>query len=221
MGNLGERLLPLLLAVVAGLVLAVGIRGFRAEQPSAFRLNPFSTTPLVTEAPPPASEEVTLADGATLILRPGSVAFDLARFLNGNEPPPRRFPLSGVALPLDGEDAASRQALRSLAAVLRAWPDATIAFEGDAGEAGPVIDELRGNGVDAARMSTEAEAAPSTARADGLQPSPSGVTPQSSLGGVAPQSSPGGVAPQPSPGGGTPQSSLGGEPALQLVLTGR
>ena len=115
LSNLGERFWPLLFAIVAGLVLVVGIRGFRAEQPSAFRLNPFSTTPLVTEAPSPATEEVSLADGSTLVLRPGTVAFDFARFLNGDDPAPQSVAPSGLNLPFDESDAGSQQTLRSLA----------------------------------------------------------------------------------------------------------
>lgn len=176
LSNLADRLWPLLLAIVAGLVLAVGIRGFRAEQPSAFRLNPFSTaptTPLVTEAPPAAVEEIPLADGSTLVLRPGTVAFDLARFLNGSDSPPQKFAPSGITLPLDDDDAGSQQALRSLAVVLRAWPSASIEFQGNAGEAEQLAAALLGAGVDAGRMRIEADApaaAPAAGRATLLQP---------------------------------------------------
>lgn len=162
MGKLGERLLPLLLAVIAGLVLALGIRGFRAEQPQAFRLNPFSTTPLVTEASPTITQEVALADGSTLLLRPGTIAFDLAQFLSGSDSPPHRFDLAGVNLPLSEEDARSRQALFSLATVLRAWPTAQIQFTGEGIEAVQVIGELQAIGIDPARMTVQ-EATPAPA----------------------------------------------------------
>ena len=164
LGKLAERLLPLVLAVVAGLVLAVGIRGFRAEQPSGFRLNPFSTTPLVTEAAAPATEEIALADGSTLVLRPGNIAFALARFLNGAEPAPQSFALAGIQLPLAGDDAGSRQTLRSLAAVLRAWPEAGIAFEGNPAEAEPLLEALRAEGVAPGQLAMEntADAPPRT-----------------------------------------------------------
>jgi len=174
LGKLGERLLPLLLVVVAGLVLAVGIRGFRAEQPSTFRLNPFSTTPLVTEAPPPKIEEVDLADGSTLTLRPGTVAFDVARFLGGNEQLPQQFDLAGVALPLDSDDAASRQALRSLAMVLNAWRGVVIELRGNGRDVRQLMQVLEAEGVAAGRMTLEALPSPA-GRAALLQPSLDGA----------------------------------------------
>lgn len=149
--KLGERFLPIVLAVVAGLVLAVGIRGFRAEQPSGFRLNPFSTTPLVTEAEPPATEEIRRADGTTLALQPGTIAFAVSRALHNDSALQQRFNLDGILPDIDG-----RQPVADLAAVLNAWPETAIELRGNKADAEQMLGWLREAGVDPDRMTINA-----------------------------------------------------------------
>lgn len=164
MAQLVERLLPWLLAAVAGLVLAVGLHGFRAERPAPAP-EPVSTTPLVTEVSDDIAE-VVLPDGAVLVLRPGTVGYDLARFLNGSGEPPASFPVRELALeelsPLAPaavhEPAETERTVLAVAAILKAYPTARLRIEAEPETARRLMAWMEAAGVPADRMeSADAE----------------------------------------------------------------
>lgn len=148
MGRLSERLLPVLMAVIAGLVLAIGIRGFRAERPSFLRLPGTDNTILVTEASAPTIR-VTLADGTALLLARGGPAQEVAAFLASDEPAPANFPLytdrRGGRMP-------PARAIKDIATVLNAYPQAQVAIRGAAPSAADLVTQLETAGVAAGRI---------------------------------------------------------------------
>lgn len=140
MGQFAEKLLPWVLAAVAGLALAVGVQGFRAERPVSIR-GPVSTTAVITEVTDDIAE-VVLPDGAVLVLRPGTTGYDLARFLNGTDEPPAAFPLNGF-----GPDGEGERTLLAVAAILKAHPTARLRIEAAHGGADPLKARLEAAGI--------------------------------------------------------------------------
>ena len=139
-----EKLLPWLLAAAAGLVLAFGLQGFRAERAVSLD-EPVSTTPVVTEISDDIAE-VVLPDGAVLVLRPGNVGYDLARFLNGAEDPPASFPAQGLLIG-DTADGETQRTLLAIAAILRAYPSARLRIEAEPAALHQLKARIEGAGV--------------------------------------------------------------------------
>lgn len=134
-----DRLLPWVLALAAGLVFAIGLRGLQSGAPpadlGAAGAHADADAParqvMITEVSEPIAE-VVLPGGDVLVLRPGTVGFDLARHLNAGRDAPATFPLSGYAP--DAADAAGaaeneRTAL-AVAAVMEAYPHAALQLRG-------------------------------------------------------------------------------------------
>lgn len=128
--KLAEKLLPLLMVLVAGLVLVTGIRGFRAENPSFPDAIRQLTTPFITEAPDPGIE-IRLDDGEILLLKRGTPDYELAAFLDSKSTAMRRFPLQGVsAEDLEVENSEASFELRKVRAILGLHPDAHVEIRG-------------------------------------------------------------------------------------------
>lgn len=145
MEKLAQKLLPLLLAVVAGVVLATGIRGFRAERPSLPAAIGRLTTPFITEAPDPGIE-IRLDGDEKTILKPGTADHELAEHLAGPRRSERSFPLPRIEdAGNDAEDVKTSFQLRRLAAILRLHPDAKVEIRGAA--AGRLRDLLQARGL--------------------------------------------------------------------------
>lgn len=104
MERLAHKLLPLLLALVAALVLVTGIHGFRAEHPSLPAAFNRLTTPFVTEAPAPPTG-ISLADGRQVQLEPGTPEQSLWDYLAAGSPAPRSFTFADAAVADAGADA--------------------------------------------------------------------------------------------------------------------
>lgn len=134
-----DRLLPWVLALAAGLVFAIGLRGLQfgaapADMGAAGTISEADAPArqvMITEVSEPIAE-VVLPGGDVLVLRPGTVGFDLARHLNAGSDAPATFPLSGYAP--DAVDAAAtaeneRTAL-AVAAVMEAYPQAALQLRG-------------------------------------------------------------------------------------------
>ncbi|MCG2840344.1 hypothetical protein L6Q21_05045 [Sandaracinobacter sp. RS1-74] len=145
MGQLVERLLPWLLAAVAGLVLAIGLQGFRAERP-ALQEAPAATAALITEVADPVAE-VVLSDGAVLVLRPGDISYDLARALNGFADLPLKLDATTLAASPLAEAADANRSFLATVALLKAQPAARIRIEGESQAAGELKARLEKAGL--------------------------------------------------------------------------
>lgn len=127
------RWLPWLIAAVAVIALLAGLQGFGKQGDKAAERTP-APAPMVTEVPP---ETVTLPDGQTLSLLPGSIAHELHRFLAGPEAPPQAYRFEPFAEQAGAPDAATTAAARQVAAVLKAYPAARIRLVGHVSSAEP------------------------------------------------------------------------------------
>ncbi len=127
--------LPWAAAAALAFVVLLGVRGW-LDRPARAPAPASASTPMVT-APTGTAKELVLPDGAILVLLPGTAAFELARFLDGTEPGPRRIAFE----PLRFEDEERRldpeaeRSVRAVAAVLSAFPLARVGIvgEGDIG----------------------------------------------------------------------------------------
>ncbi|HVK42954.1 MAG TPA: OmpA family protein [Phenylobacterium sp.] len=89
------KILPWLIAAAVILALIFGLRSCGKEKP----VEPVPATPApVAQAPaapvtptPPAPETLTLPDGATISVAPGTIGYSVAKFLDSREPAPKTF----------------------------------------------------------------------------------------------------------------------------------
>ncbi len=122
------RWLPWLLAAVAAVAVLAGLQRFGSRAEEA-RVAAPAPQPMVTEVPP---ERVVLRGGTTLSLLPGSIAYELARFMAGPEAAPKTLRFEPFAETAGAPDAATAAAARDVAAVLAAYPEARIRLIGHA-----------------------------------------------------------------------------------------
>lgn len=126
--------LPWAAATALALVALIGLRGW-LDRSAPTPASNATSAPMVTAAAGPA-KELVLPDGATLVLMPGTAAFELARFLDGTEPGPERIAFEPLTFEA-GEsrlDAEAERSVRAVAAVLSAFPLARVAIIGEGGD---------------------------------------------------------------------------------------
>lgn len=127
--------LPWAAAAALALLALIGVRGW-LDRPTPAPAPTPAGQPMVTAAEGVA-KELVLPDGATLVLLPGTAAFELARFLDGTDPGPRRIEFEPLAFQAGERDLEpdSERSVRAVAAVLSAFPLARVSIigESDAG----------------------------------------------------------------------------------------
>ena len=151
---MAQRWLPWLVGIVVAIGLFAGLRSCAdPDRLSGIRSN--QTTPMVTEAPREVMELV-LPDGGLLKLESGTIGFELVRFLQSADPAPRafRFPDLGLNSADNSLDAESAATVRTVAAIMQAFPATTARIvghtdsEGDA-TANQALSESRARAVEA------------------------------------------------------------------------
>lgn len=129
------RWLPWLIGIVAAIGLFFGLRGCQdegANRPAgSSATTPGPTTPIVTEVPREVMELV-LPDGTALKLESGHVGFELVRFLQSAEPAPRSFRFEDLTYDSasDSLDETSTATVRTVAAIMQAFPAMTARIVG-------------------------------------------------------------------------------------------
>lgn len=125
-----SRWVPWLASALVAIGLLFGLRGCEDEAAGPLARSS-ATAPMVTEAPREVME-IVLPDGTALSLQSGHVGFELVRFLQGSEPAPRAFRLATLTItdPGSGLDAQSAASVRTLAAIMKAFPGMTASIIG-------------------------------------------------------------------------------------------
>jgi len=125
-----SRWLPWLIGLMVAIILFAGLRGCQDQDAEKAALSSV-TTPIVTEAPR-EEMEIVLPDGTALKLESGHVGFELVRFLQSAEPAPRSFRFEDLTYDSADSslDAQSAATVRTVAAIMQAFPTMTARIVG-------------------------------------------------------------------------------------------
>ena len=119
--------------------------------------------PIVSAAVPPVvaevkAEKIELPNGGAVTARPGTLIYELAKFLAGAEPAPKRFTLDHLEFEPNAAivQPESRTVLGDLATILKAYPAVDVSLEGHAdlalARANAIKAALQSEGVAAKRI---------------------------------------------------------------------